>query len=196
MPQKSTGDDPPTVLLVEDEPDLAELFALWLRDTYTVKIANDCATAYNMLDETVDVVLLDRQLPDGSGDELLTAIQSWELGCRVAMVTAVEPDFDIIEMGFDDYLCKPAMKDELTDLVERLVDQATDGDGLTESYALASKMAILETHCSAAELAANEEYAELQARFETLQQELSTDVGEVTDSQSRAEYARLSARTD
>jgi CheY-like chemotaxis protein len=32
---------------------------------------------------------------------------------QVAMVTAVEPDFDIIEMGFDDYLQKPVSADDL-----------------------------------------------------------------------------------
>jgi len=60
-----------------------------------------------VIDETVDVVLLDRMMPGMSGQEVLAAIRERGLDCRVAMVTAVDADFDVIEMGFDEYLGKP-----------------------------------------------------------------------------------------
>jgi hypothetical protein len=38
-------------------------------------------------------------MPILSGNEVLAAIEERPVDCRVAMVTAVDPDFDIIEMA-------------------------------------------------------------------------------------------------
>ena len=91
----------PTVLVVEDESDIAALYAGFLRERYAVTVAATVAEAKEVVDESFDAVLLDRRLPDGSGDEVLEHVRERGLDCRVAMVTAVEPDFDIIGMGFD-----------------------------------------------------------------------------------------------
>lgn len=45
------------------------------------------------------------------------------------MVTAVDPDFDIVEMSFDDYLTKPVGRDHLVDATdEMLARDAYDDD--------------------------------------------------------------------
>lgn len=191
MLHELTEGDPKKVLIVEDDTDLANLFAVWLGETYTVQVAHDCETAYALLDQTVDVVLLDRNLPDESGDEVLAAVRHWGLDCRVAMVTATEPTSDIVEMGFDDYLCKPATKEELRNTVEQLIAQADYGEAIQELYALASKKALLETHCSSAELATDEKYARLEARFEELHQELNRKVDAFSEAQLLEENPRL-----
>lgn len=190
---QTTRDAPSTVVIVEDDTDLANLFALWLGPTYTVRVAHDCATACELFDATVAVALLDRQLPDGSGDEILTSIRDQGLDCRVAMVTGVEPSLDIIKMGFDEYLCKPVTEEELHDTVERLVVQAQYGDALTEAYALASKKALLQTHCSAGELADSEKFAELEARIEELDRELTQMMNTFSEAQIMAEFTRLTS---
>ena len=112
----------PLVLVVEDEPDLADLYAAWLGDEYRVRTAYGGREALDELDEAdeVDAILLDRRMPGLSGDEVLTAVRDRGIDCRVAMVTAVEPDFDILEMGFDDYLVKPVSKDDLLGVVETM----------------------------------------------------------------------------
>lgn len=189
---ETRGGEQITVLVVEDEAELAKLFATWLEQTYTVKVAHDCAMAYKLFDETVDVALLDRHLPDGSGDELLAELRRVGLDWRVAMVTAVEPGVEIINMGFDEYLCKPVSREELQDTVERLAAQANYGDTITNSYRLASKKALLQTHCSPTELAKSEEYAALEARIEALDQELNQMMSVLSHTQIMAEYTRLS----
>jgi DNA-binding response OmpR family regulator len=162
-----------TVLIVEDEPDLADTYALWLQESYAVRTAYDGRAALDQLDETVDIVLLDRRMPDLSGGEVLSAIRNREFDCQVAMVTAVEPAFDIVEMEFDAYLVKPIGKDELDDLVERLLARRQYDDRLQEFYALATKKAILDAEMTERERAASDEYAQLDAQL--------ADVREQTD---------------
>jgi DNA-binding response OmpR family regulator len=171
----------PVVLIVEDEPDVAETYNLWLADDYEVRIAGDGDEGLDKLDEEVDVVLLDRMMPGLSGDEVLERIRERELGCRVAMVTAVEPDFDILEMGFDAYLSKPIRSEELIETVEKLLERSTYDRLLQKYYALVEKQATLETAKSGAELAESDEYGQLQNRIADLQEELSQTMGGVED---------------
>jgi DNA-binding response OmpR family regulator len=96
----------PTVLIVEDESDLAALYAHYLSDHYTVKTANSGEEALKLFDGTVDVVLLDRKMPGLSGDEVLREVSRRGYDCRVAMVTAVTPQSDIVDFGIEDYLVK------------------------------------------------------------------------------------------
>lgn len=190
---ETEGTDPPKVVIVEDETDLANLFAVWLGKSHTVEIATDCEAAYELFDHSVDVALLDRNLPDGTGDELLTFIRHRGLDCRVAMVTGVEPSLDIVEMGFDEYLCKPVSEDELLDTVGRLVAQEEYRDGIAELFSLTTKKALLESHCTAAELAASEEFAALEARIDELDSQLSHVVNRFSDTQLAAEFSHLSS---
>ena len=164
--------DLPMVLVVEDEPDLADLYATWLRDEYRVRVAYGGREALEELDEEIEVVLLDRRMPDLSGDEALEAIRERDVGCRVAMVTAVEPDFDIVAMGFDDYLVKPVSRDSLKETVENLLRRNTYDDGIQELFALASKKALLESEKDAATLEEHEEYQELTERVRNLRAQL------------------------
>jgi DNA-binding response OmpR family regulator len=164
--------DQPLVLIVEDEPDLADLYATWLRENCTVRVAYGGHEALDELDEDVDVVLLDRRMPDLSGDEALAEIRNRGFECRVAMVTAVEPDFDIVAMGFDDYLVKPVSKEALEETVDNLLRRNTYNDGVQELFSLASKKALLESEKEATALEENEEYQELDARLTELREDL------------------------
>jgi DNA-binding response OmpR family regulator len=176
-----TDSTAPVVLIVEDEPDVAETYNLWLADDYDVRIAENGDEGLDKLDEAVDVVLLDRMMPGLSGDEVLERIRDRNLGCRVAMVTAVEPDFDILEMGFDAYLSKPIRSDELHSTVEKLLERSEYDTLLQEYYALVEKQATLETAKSGAELAESDEYTDLKERIADLQEELSRTLGGVED---------------
>jgi len=109
------------ILVVDDDEPLTETYAAWLSDRYDVRVANSGAEALERLDETVDVVLLDRRMPDMTGDDVLAEIRERGLGCRVSMLTAVKPDSDIVEMPFEDYLVKPVGREEVLGSVERLL---------------------------------------------------------------------------
>ncbi|MFB6166413.1 MAG: HalX domain-containing protein [Haloarculaceae archaeon] len=176
-----TDSTAPVVLIVEDEPDVAETYNLWLAEDYEVRIAENGDEGLAHLDEDVDVVLLDRMMPGLSGDEVLGRIRERGYGCRVAMVTAVEPDFDILEMGFDAYLNKPVRSEELCDTIEKLLERTTYDGLLQQYYALVEKQATLETAKSGAELAESDEYERLQRRIADLQEELSRTMGGVED---------------
>lgn len=166
------SDDPPVVLVVEDEPDLADLYAAWLGDDYDVRTAYGGREALEQLDEDVSIVLLDRRMPGLSGDEVLVAVRDRGIECRVAMVTAVEPDFDIVAMGFDDYLVKPVTREALTETVESLLRRSEYDTGVQEYFALASKKAVLESEKGRAALEESDEYRDLDARLEHLRENL------------------------
>ena len=145
MVDEATGPkDRPTVLIVDDEPEMADLYAAWLTDQYEIRTAYDSTEALDRLDETVNVVLLDRRMPETSGDELLAELRAAGYDCPVAMVTAVQPEADVLEMSFDDYLVKPVFEEELFDLVERLLDRQAYDAVLREYYSLARKRSLLD----------------------------------------------------
>lgn len=174
--------DLPLVLVVEDEPDLADLYAAWLQGEYRVRTAYGGEEALEHLDEEVNVVLLDRRMPGLSGDEVLEAIRGRNIDCRVAMVTAVEPDFDIVAMGFDDYLVKPVSRDALLETVDGLNMRSSYDDGIQELFSLASKKALLESEKTESELAGSQEYQELSERLAELRQELNITMGSMKNS--------------
>jgi DNA-binding response OmpR family regulator len=168
------------ILIVEDEPDVAETYRRWLQATYDVRMAASGPEALSQLDETVDVVLLDRMMPGMSGEEVLSEIRSRNEDCRVAMVTAVDPDFDIIAMGFDEYVSKPPDRDELIETVERLLRRASLDDELQEYYSLVARRSTLEGLKTADELAANDEYADLVDQIEALRQSVDAELGDLS----------------
>ena len=181
----------PRVLIVEDETDLADLYAIYLSDVYDVQTANDGETALELVDSETDVVLLDRRMPDMTGDEVLGEIRARGIDCRVAMITAVEPDLDIVEMQFDDYLVKPVTREDLHGLVEVLLRRAGYDERAQEFFRLASKKATLE---STPDVAVEEEseYQELTQRMEELQENLNETMSELTDDDFRQAFASFS----
>ena len=170
-----SGTDDPVVLVVEDEPDVGETYEMWLAGNYEVRRAASGAAALETLDEDVDVVLLDRMMPGMSGNEVLAELRERGHDARVAMVTAVDPDFDIVEMGFDDYVTKPPTRETLVETITDLLERSERADRVREYQSLLSKRTLLETEKSEAELAESDAYARLEERIEALEQDLEAD---------------------
>jgi two-component system response regulator VanR len=110
------------VLVVEDEVYLAEAIRAGLRlEAIAADLAFDGDTALESVRvNDYDVVVLDRDLPGTSGDEVCRQIVRQRLGCRVLMLTAaglIDEKVRGFELGADDYLTKPF---ELRELVARL----------------------------------------------------------------------------
>jgi len=173
-----------TVLVVDDEQRAAETYATALESIYEVRVAYGGEEALTVIDEHVDVVLLDRRMPEMSGDEVLEAIQREKYDCRVAMVTAVNPDFDILSLGFDDYVVKPVGKEGLNTTVERLLALQEYDDAHQELSALKVKRNVLQLEKPDTELSGNEEFegvtdriAELEAKLDTMEAELDLPDG-------------------
>ncbi|MFC6906375.1 HalX domain-containing protein [Halalkalicoccus tibetensis] len=185
--EKMTSDaDRPVVLVADDEPQLAKLFATWLEREWEVRIAHTGEEALESMDEEVAVVLLDRRMPDISGDEVLAAIREEGYDCRVVMVTAVNPDIDIVEMEFDDYLVKPVGNEEVMGTVERVHARSEYDEDMREYYSLASKRAVLATEKPHESLERNEEFRELERRLTELRESID---GTVADLRTHEEFA-------
>ncbi|WP_435115821.1 response regulator [Halolamina sp. C58] len=170
----------PVVLVVEDEPDVAETYRRWLQSDYEVRLAADGEAAIVAVDETVDVVLLDRMMPEMSGGEVLREIRERGIDCRVAMVTAVDPDFDVVEMGFDAYVSKPPQREELFETIERLLDRADLDEELQEYYSLVARRSALEAEKTDAELADSEQYEELLNRIDEAETDADDELGDMS----------------
>jgi DNA-binding response OmpR family regulator len=110
------------VLVVEDFEVLAQSIATGLRrEGIAVDVALDGNTALDRLDLTeYDVVVLDRDLPGVSGDQVCRRVAATRVSCRVLMLTAAGTISDRVaglELGADDYLPKPF---DFTELVARV----------------------------------------------------------------------------
>lgn len=100
------------VLVVEDEAYLAEAIVVGLRrEAMAVDMALDGKEALDQIGSTIyDVVVLDRDLPGVSGDEVCARLVSNHPRTRVLMLTAartLDARVGGLELGADDYLTKP-----------------------------------------------------------------------------------------
>ena len=110
------------VLIVEDEPYLAEAIhdglALHSISADIVADGRDAITAIDVND--YEVVLLDRDIPGMSGDEVCRLLNLREQRPAILMVTAArrtQQKVDGFQLGADDYLAKPF---EFAELVARV----------------------------------------------------------------------------
>jgi two-component system, NtrC family, response regulator PilR len=102
----------PTVLVVDDEPDLLELVSLTLsRMSLDTRSAGDIGTAQKLLRSgTFDLCLTDMRLPDGDGLDLVGWIQENKPQVPVAVITAhgnVESAVRALKLGAFDFVSKP-----------------------------------------------------------------------------------------
>lgn len=113
------------VLVVEDEPLLADAIAEWLRDEpHAVDVAHDGRAALERLTvHDYDVLVLDRDLPGVHGDDVCRELVASESSARVLMLTAAAEITDRVtglSLGADDYLTKPFAFPELAARVHAL----------------------------------------------------------------------------
>lgn len=188
--------EPATVLVVDDEPDVADAYAAQLNGEYIVSTAYGGQEALDKIDDAVDVVLLDRRMPGISGDEVLNKIRDRELSIRVAMVTAVDPDFDIIEMPFDDYVIKPVSRDDLFETIDRLLTCSEYEQRLRRYYALTAKHATLMANKPESELADSQQFQELEAEMKEMRSSLDETVSGFNDDDFAAAFRDLGQEPD
>jgi PAS domain S-box-containing protein len=183
--------NPAGVLVVEDDRELAALYAEWLDGTYAVETAYDGTEALERLDETVDVILLDRMMPGLSGSEVLAAVRESEHDPRVVMVSAVTPDIDVVQMGFDAYLEKPVDPSALRETVDRMLTRAEYDDKLQALFSLIERQDTLEAVKRPAELEDSEEYRSLTERLAAVQTDVESLLGDLPEADFRVAVERL-----
>ena len=160
--------DTPTVLIVDDDPQVVDIYAELLEHRYTVQTAMSGREALDLMDDTIDVVLLDRRMPELSGDSVLDRIREQGYDCGVVMVTGIDPDFDVITMPFNEYLTKPVTSEDLVTAIERVQALSIRDLQVQDFFSLVAKRYTLEAEKTQEELDESDEYARLTQRIEDL----------------------------
>jgi DNA-binding response OmpR family regulator len=114
-----------TVLVVEDEPSIAEVVSLYLRRAgYQVQMAQDGNAALELLArQAPDLVILDLMLPGVDGYEITRWLRDRN-DVPIIMLTARRDERDRIaglELGADDYVVKPFSPQELVSRVRAVL---------------------------------------------------------------------------
>lgn len=149
------------VLVVDDESNLLDLYGVWLEDQYTVYTATGRTSARERLDAGIEVVVLDRRMPEVPGDELLVEWREAGWTGPVGLVSAAEPDLDLLPLPFDAHLSKPVSRDDFRAVVETLVRvRSVDPDVRSLSRRL-GKRTLLEAHTGVVALEKHEPYIRL-----------------------------------
>jgi two-component system response regulator ChvI len=121
------------VSVVEDEDTIREMVCLALgREGYRTESFDDGVRAWEALSRTLpDLVILDIGLPRLDGLEICRRLRARSDALPIIFVTSREDEFDRVlglEIGADDYLCKPFSMRELMARVKVLLRRASIGE--------------------------------------------------------------------
>jgi len=156
-------------LVVDDEQEVADAYALRLRGYCDVETAYGGEAALSVVDDSsVDIVLLDRHMPGLSGDNVLSELVERDYYGRVVMVTAVDPGIEVLDMPFDDYLCKPVEREDIRAVIDQQ-QQILAYETLGEYFSAEAKRAVLEAELEAEKRREHATYAEVAERAERLE---------------------------
>ena len=112
--------NPPILLIVDDEKSTRDGLRLALEDRYDVFVADDAASATELLErERFDVLLTDLRLPKEDGLRLIERAKSLPKPPVCILMTAYGSDETIVEAmkrGADDYIAKGRMEIDLLEL--------------------------------------------------------------------------------
>ena len=117
--------EPEKILLVEDEDDISHPIKVGLEsEGYLVAVAKDGQTAFRKLVDRWDLLILDLNLPDMSGESILSNLKQQPDYPTILVLTArgsIQDKLSLFRQGCDDYLTKPFIFDELLERVRALL---------------------------------------------------------------------------
>jgi DNA-binding response OmpR family regulator len=121
------------ILVVEDEPSIAEVVGLYLqRAGYQVIFAQDGLEAQNKIEsQSPDLIVMDLMLPIVDGFELTRWLRD-QSNVPIIMLTARRDEVDRIaglEMGADDYILKPFSPQEVVSRVRAVLRRTSPKPG-------------------------------------------------------------------
>ena len=114
------------ILLIEDEPALAEAICTYLmQEDYRCEMAADFTTAQEKINlYQYDCILVDITLPDGSGLDIIRELKQHQSEAGILVISAKDSLDDKItglDLGADDYLTKPFHLQELNARIKSLI---------------------------------------------------------------------------
>ncbi|MFH1119872.1 MAG: PAS domain S-box protein [Bacteroidota bacterium] len=128
--QTQSGEKPariPVILIVEDEEiNMIYLKRLLSQKGYKLLLATNAPDAISYIEQgsSIDLVLMDMKMPGMDGFEATRRIKELSSDIRIAAVTAYASDTDrnsCFEAGCDDYIAKPFQKNDLYQLLDRMI---------------------------------------------------------------------------
>jgi two-component system cell cycle response regulator CtrA len=132
------------VLLIEDDSSMARSIELMLRseglNVYTTDLGEEGIDLGKLYD--YDIIVLDLQLPDMSGFEVLKALRVAKVQTPVLILTGnaiVEAKVKALGFGADDYMTKPFHKDELVARIQAVVRRSK---GHSQSVIITGKLTV------------------------------------------------------
>ena len=133
--------DKKSILIVEDEPSIAEVVSLYLqRAGFQTRHASDGKTAMTLVEEqTPELAIIDIMLPEIDGLSLTRWLRD-RSNLPIILLTARREEVDRIaglEMGADDYVVKPFSPQELVSRVRAVLRRTgrEQGESGVRSYA-------------------------------------------------------------
>ncbi len=114
-----------TILAIDDDPVVVKVLKVTLELAgHDVRVAGDISEAHEALeDDRYDLILLDLNLPDGSGFDVLRYIrETLNRPTRVIVLSGLKQEHNIVrglELGADDYVTKPFSPREVAARVDR-----------------------------------------------------------------------------
>ncbi|WP_439181731.1 response regulator transcription factor [Carboxylicivirga taeanensis] len=113
------------ILVVEDEPQLAQSIRQFLlTEGHGCEVVANLASALSQVNSQFDIVILDLNLPDGNGLEVVKKVKGEGLQTGIIILSArdsLESKIQGLELGADDYLTKPFQMAELNARLKSLV---------------------------------------------------------------------------
>lgn len=112
------------ILLVEDDNALADSLTYYLQNEgFEVTICNNIEKSKKILDKKFNIIILDINLPDGSGYDFCTYVRE-KMDLPIIFLTALDEEENIVkglEIGADDYIVKPFRARELVSRIKSLL---------------------------------------------------------------------------
>lgn len=127
------------ILIIEDDLSFQEILRKALeQERYIVEIAPDYHTGlYKITDYTYDCILLDINLPDGNGLNLLRQLKEMKRTGGLIIISArdtIEDKVEGLDLGADDYLPKPFHLAELLSRIKSVLRRHHQGGEQYISY--------------------------------------------------------------
>jgi len=142
------------VLIIEDEKALSDSIVEYLKvEGYRCEVAHDYQTAVEKINlYKYDCALVDINLPDGSGLDVIRELKSLKVSCGIIIISArnsIDDRIDGLEIGADDYLTKPFNLSELNARIKSVIRRINfSGSNIIEFNELKIDTASLEVWVS------------------------------------------------
>lgn len=168
--------DQSTVLVVDDEQRVAECYKIFVEQQHNAEVAIGGREAVEKLDENYDIVLLDRRMPDLHGSEVIDYINEEDHACRVIIISAIDPDMEILKNEFVKYIKKPVEQDELLQAIQETIVFDESGQSHIEYLKLIEKAHIMQSEFTKVKLEDNHYYNKIIDSINSMREQFNDNV--------------------